>query len=156
MIKLEQVHEDSVYVEAWYAIRNHPKVRQWSRKTRAISEAEHRRWFAVSLRNPLRRLYLVRAQVPLRPGWTVIGIARLDHRKTWTELSLAVDPLYWGRGYGKMIVRLLTKAAIELTWPAPGAVVNGKNAASLKICMAAGYVTEAKKWVQLTYSRGPR
>ena len=140
---------------SWWDIRNDPKVRSWSRTAHCISPTEHGRWWRQAILNPKRKLYMV--DVAGRNGEAaVVGIARLDHRGGWTELSLAVMPSAQGRGVGSAIVRLLLERVEALRWPEAGAVVNGKNARSLRIFTKMGFVMKRRGWIELRYPVTPR
>lgn len=136
--------------QAWYEIRNDQMVRNWSRSTKVIRINEHAKWWRESLQNDKRRLFMV--EIAGQPGKAgQVGIARLDHRGAWTEISLAVIPAAHGRGIGTEIVCQLIEKAAQLRWPEIGAVVNGKNARSLRIFAKLGFVMKRKCWIELRY-----
>ncbi len=78
-----------------------------------------------------------------------IGIGRIDHRGSWTELSVVLDPFYRGVGLGTRAIQALCATVDDLGWPIPGAVINGKNRRSLKTFLKAGFALQARRWVEL-------
>lgn len=135
----------------WLSVRNNEDAVKWSRTPKAIDPKSHHVWFAESLRMEMthkRRLFLVIFHHPdFRQR--AIGIARIDHRGAWTELSIVLEPFARGRGVGTRAIQALCAMADWIAWPTPGAVVNGKNRRSLKTFLKAGFALQARRWVEL-------
>ena len=135
----------------WLSIRNNHDAVKWSRTPKPIHVQAHHVWFCESLSPTMahkRRLWLVmfcHPQFAEHP----IGIGRMDHRGTWAELSIVLDPLYRGHGLGTRAIQALCYTVDMLHWPTPGAVVNGKNRRSLKTFLKAGFSLQSRRWVEL-------
>lgn len=141
--------DDPVHLRWWYEIRNAETTRKGCRSVKKITVDEHYIWWHESKLSKTRKLFFVRRHHGIfQPQ--VVGIARLDHRKAWTEISIAIGPEWRGQGFGTVVVQQLVKR-IELNkWPVAGAVVNGKNAPSLLVFLKAGFLVKKKGFVQLT------
>lgn len=133
----------------WLEVRNDPDAVRWSRVTKPIEPNSHASWYAQALKMPLkRRLFLVTFK-PTGGREMTIGIARLDHRGTWTELSLVLEPFARGKGLGVRVIQILCGRAESIGWPVVGAVVNGRNRRSLRTFIKAGFGVRAKRWIEL-------
>lgn len=134
----------------WYELRNAPDVRKVSRSVKPIGPDEHRRWFHDSLAHPKRKLFIIEVSGNGGAVTRPVGFARLDHRGTWSEVSLALVEAARGHGIGKQAVNALREQAQRLKWPPCGAVVQGRNARSLRLFVGAGFVTASARWLQLS------
>jgi RimJ/RimL family protein N-acetyltransferase len=137
------------HAERWHEIRNDDSVRVVSRTRKRIKIEEHRAWWAESAVSRTRRLYFIVTRVnnDVHP----IGIARLDDRRSWTEVSLAVEVSWRRHGVGTAALRLLKAEAEKYHLPPLGAVIQAANAASLRLFITNGYVLKKKGFVQVAY-----
>lgn len=137
------------HADYWLHVRNDHEAVKWSRIPKPIDPQTHRDWFAESLRMPTkRRLFLLSYRPPgetERPA----GIVRADHRGTWTELSIVIDPAVRGRGLGTRAIQIVAARMETLGWPVCGAVVNGHNRRSLRMFLKAGFAVRARRWLEL-------
>lgn len=136
----------------WITIRNNADAVKWSRVPKPIDLATHHRWFRQSIGTGAglkkRRLFIVMFRHP-QYAEHPIGIGRIDHHGTWTELSIVLDPFFRGHGLGTRAIQALCAKVDEILWPTPGAVINGKNRRSLKTFLKAGFSLQARRWVEL-------
>jgi RimJ/RimL family protein N-acetyltransferase len=145
--------QNPTHMSWWYEIRNERTVRLASRSTKKITVEEHRRWWQTSSTLATRQLFFIRRQEgTFTPQ--VVGILRLDYRKTWVEVSLALAPPWRKQGIGTQALDLLQKLR-RPGLPPYGAVVSGKNLASLILFLKAGYVVQRAGFLQLTQKRTP-
>lgn len=149
-ISLDPVQfDDPVHLRWWYEIRNAETTRQGCRSVKKISVNEHYVWWHESKVSKTRKLFFVRRHhETYQPQ--VIGIARLDNRKEWSELSIALSPEWRGQGLGTIAVTRLVSKVLSLKWPAPGAVISGRNGPSLTVFLKAGFILKRKGFIQLT------
>ena len=122
--------EDCEDLLAW---RNDVVTRANSRNMKRVSRREHLSWFAASLRNPDRVMY-----VGLE-GATKIGTVRFDLLPglgSQYYVSITVSPLYRGLGYGK---GLLMSAMHELGGSSLVADIKETNEASKRLFAACGF-----------------
>ena len=149
-ITLDTVNfDDLAHLRWWYEIRNSESVRNVSRSLKKITVDEHFIWWHESKVSKTRKLFFIRKHDrEFQPQ--VVGIARLDHRKTWTEFSLAIVPEWRGQGFGRTAIDQLKAITTQLKWPLPGAVINGKNAASLVSFIKTGFIVKKKGFLQVT------
>lgn len=134
----------------WYEIRNEESVRAVSRAKRKIKADEHKVWWKESENSLTRKLFFVRYRDGARTP-QIAGFVRLDHRQTWTEVSIAIKPELRGHGIAKAALRMLAIEVANMKWPAPGAVIHAQNHASLALFIGAGYILKKKGFVQVTY-----
>lgn len=157
--RLTAEHPGDIYISPaqpqdesyWLSIRNNHDAVKWSRTPKLIDAHVHRIWFRESLSSTMakkRRLWIIFFHHPqfLKQA---IGIGRIDHRGSWSELSIVLDPLYRGRGLGTRAIQALCYTVDFLSWPMPGVVVNGKNRRSLKTFLKAGFSLQARRWIEL-------
>jgi RimJ/RimL family protein N-acetyltransferase len=119
--------EDAAYLYEW---RNDPRVRENCFDTRPFSFESHIQWLESILADTKRYLFLgIDDGVP-------VGSIRADFGENECELTWAIAPSQWGKGYGNELVRLLV-----LTLECPLCVSRTKpaNIASERICVAAGF-----------------
>ena len=150
MLTLDQViFSRDEHMAWWYDVRNDESVRTVSRVKRKIKADEHRKWWQESAKLSTRKLYFLRwRQVQSQPP-QIVGIARLDHRGTWTEVSIAVSQDWRGHGIATEALKMLAQEAARLRWPTLGAVINAQNSASLALFIKAGYTLKKKGFVQV-------
>lgn len=133
----------------WYEIRNEESVRAVSRSRKKIKADEHKAWWQASAKSKTRKLYFIRRHDGVHEP-QVVGFARLDHRETWTEVSIAVVPEWRGQKIARIALRSLVVESGNLKFPPLGAVINGQNHASLALFFGAGFVLKHKGFVQVT------
>lgn len=133
----------------WYEIRNHESVRAVSRSRKKIQVAEHKSWWQESAKSKTRKLYFIRRHDGIHAP-QVVGYARLDHRGTWTEVSIAVVPEWRGQRIARTAMRSLAIECGNLRFPPMGAIIHGQNHASLALFFGSGYVMKRKGFVQVT------
>lgn len=115
---------------------NEEETRKQSFHTEPIPWENHREWFAESLRNPDRHLYIC------YHGETPVGLYRLDREEEGAfEISYSIAQEYRERGYGKAmlsageaLLREKHPDAVKLT-----AKVKKGNEASRHLFVALGY-----------------
>ena len=90
----------------WYEIRNEASVRAASRSRKKIKAEEHRAWWQASAKLATRKLYFIRRHDGVHQP-QVVGIARLDQREGWTEISIAVVPEWRGYKIARTALRSL-------------------------------------------------
>src|SRR5438105_1627104 len=89
--------EDAGLLLAW---RNHPELIRLSSSQRAVTQAEHQQWFSslIDARPPSAYVIML-ANKP-------VGHLRFDLAAEGKALiSLYLDPLYCGQGYGAQAIR---------------------------------------------------
>jgi len=100
---LNGIERKPISLDSWSAVlswRNDPLVYVWNRVNRPISLQEHLSWFE----NRQSRI----ESEPIfsyHHNRNLIGVARLDFLSELNyEVSLIVNPLFQGNGYGKQIL----------------------------------------------------
>jgi len=97
-VTLRAVREDDVVFIR--ALRNDADAVRFSTNERAVSEAEHARWFASMLANPQMRLWVAEEDgIP-------VGQVRVAIDGERGVFSIAVEGLARGRGLGQAMLRL--------------------------------------------------
>jgi RimJ/RimL family protein N-acetyltransferase len=131
LIVVRRVDErDSDDLLAW---RNDEKTRQSSKNTAEVPLADHLRWFAASLSNPDRLMFVGLLDE------NKIGTVRFDRKPNTTNsftASVTVNPAFRGQGHGK---QLLGAAIEEIAPCALEAEIRDGNEASRKIFEACGF-----------------
>lgn len=121
-------------IEAIWGIRNHPENRINFSDQTEIRYESHRKWFAQKyLSDDASDFCFV-----LRDKGQVVGYCRFDLVGKAYNVSVALDPLYKGKGLGK---KLLSESIKKM--PAKTeflAKVKEGNEASLKIFKANGFI----------------
>jgi len=139
------------------ACRNDPETVRQFIQSRRVSPSEHLRWLKAILKNPRRRLFVAEAVVSGYFGpsfcWNLqdrVGTGRLDWNTETVEFSVTVAPEHRGQGYGKAIVAALVKEA-QAWKPKAKMVANikGKNVASLRAFLGAGFSMATNRVVRL-------
>src|SRR5262249_60381912 len=93
---------DSHNVWSW---RNDEETRHASFDSSPIDFRDHERWFAASLRDPKRKIYLVTAD------GRDVGVVRLDIDQRRAVVSIFLAPDCRGRGIGPEALRLVEARA---------------------------------------------
>lgn len=115
--------------------RNDPETRKRSHNSRKISKNEHNKWFAASLENSNRKIFIVEYNE------NPVGVIRTDNEGGVVELSWTVAPEVRGQGIGKEMVSLFVKKINE---PIRAEVKVG-NEASRRIAEGVGMRLDYKK-----------
>ncbi len=89
--------------ERLYAWRNHPVVREGTRRTDEIPYTEHVRWFKRVLSDPKRILLIG------EDGGIPVGCVRFDIHDRQAEISIYLDPELIGQGWGGRLLRAAEK-----------------------------------------------
>ncbi len=125
---------DSADLFAW---RNDPQTRAVSLNTDEVAWADHERWFAASLENPRRVIYLV------RDGANAIGMIRfdIDEAGERAEVSINLNPNARGKGFGtRTLIAGLEQFAVDRPdLRGTTAQIRSTNAPSIAIFTKAGY-----------------
>jgi len=82
-------HDDELLLLRW---ANEASVRDMARSREPISAENHATWFASSLANPWRRIFIA------MDGLTPLGQIRLDRRDNRAEIDISVDQRARNRG----------------------------------------------------------
>jgi L-amino acid N-acyltransferase YncA len=142
------IFDREVHMVWWYEIRNEDSVRATSRSRKKIKADEHKTWWKESATLNMRKLYFIRRHDGVHQP-QVVGLARLDHRVTWTEVSIAVTKDWRGQGIARAALQLLVSEAESHRWPSLGAVIHAQNRASLALFFGCGFVLKKKGFVQV-------
>lgn len=137
--------DDAAMLLAW---RNDPVTRQESINTDAIGLQDHQSWLKRVLENPARKLFIAES------ANAAVGTVRADYspEQQHTELSWTVAPVYRGKGFGKVMVKLLADAlADQLLY----ARVKASNQASINIALYAGFQFQAEQQGVCSFLRQP-
>lgn len=132
--------DDSDSLLAW---RNDPVAIAASLDPRPVSQADHDRWFAGVIADPLRTIYIARDS----SSGERVGMCRFDSLPDQSSavLSIIVAPDWRGRGVGG----LLLTASLSRFRDDNGetrtllAQVRCDNAASTRLFVAAGFVIDS-------------
>jgi UDP-2,4-diacetamido-2,4,6-trideoxy-beta-L-altropyranose hydrolase len=121
--------------ERVWELNNDPGVRAVSSNTEPIAADQHRRWFLERLLDSATALHMI-----VDESGSAIGVIRLEHRGSHSEVSLAIDRDERGRGVGRAAIR----AAVALSsarWPGlpAHAWIAEDNVASRRCFEAAGF-----------------
>ncbi|MEE4185015.1 MAG: GNAT family N-acetyltransferase [Gammaproteobacteria bacterium] len=123
---------DADTVLSW---RNDPHTVAMSVGSAVISKADHERWFARILDDPLTTLYLASAD------GADIGVCRfdLDPRSEQAEVSINLNPAMRGKGLALPLLEAAI-AAYRLDKPVPlTATIKNGNGPSLRIFARCGF-----------------
>lgn len=123
---------DSATVLRW---RNDPHTVAMSVTASAVSQAEHDRWFAKQLGEPLTKLYIATVE------GTEIGVCRFDRDPSTdaAEVSINLNPAMRGRGLARPLLEAAIATycrgqAITLT-----ATIKQSNQPSLRVFARCGF-----------------
>lgn len=133
----------------WYEIRNEASVRVVSRSRKKIKADDHKVWWQESAKSKTRKLYFIRRHDGVHQP-QVVGFVRLDHRGTWTEVSIAVSLEWRGAGVARAALQDAIEEAADAKWPPLGAVIHAQNRASLAVFIGCGFMLKKKGFVQVT------
>lgn len=145
--------DDPVHLRWWYELRNAESTRRGCRSMKKITVDEHFVWWHESKLSKTRKMFFVRCRKVMGVQPEVVGFLRLDKRSDtteWTEISIAISPEWRGNGVGATVVRHAVHMIGAIKWPTPGAVINGRNAASLSLFLRAGFLLKRKGFIQVT------
>ena len=123
--------EDSEYL---LNIRNTPEVRRQCFKNKIVVKGEHQEWMKMVLEDPDWSVYVVVVdQLP-------IGRAQV-HRvsSSIAEISYALHPQHWGKGYGKEILDMVQQRVKELKCVVMAASVRATNTRSHRLLSKYGF-----------------
>jgi len=125
--------EDVRRVWEW---RNDPEARGASFTTREIPFEEHRDWFARAVADPRRRMFVILAH------GRAVGYVRFTLDDDRAEISVGVDALERGRGYGTVAIGIASD--LVLTGPVRRVVAHVKtdNPRSRATFERAGFVLD--------------
>lgn len=136
-IKMRIVNEaDCMDLFNW---RNDPVTRKNSvSNTDAVPLEDHKKWFAVKLKDPHSRIYIGVAEK------NKVGMMRFDVEDDHIVVTTHVNPLYRGIGVGTKIMALTTRDAYEKFKKPIIAKIRNDNVASIKMCAKNGYIIKEK------------
>lgn len=133
MILRNATLEDCQWV---FDCRNDPETRKNSFNSQVVNLEDHEKWFANSLSMLTRKIYIAEInKVPL-------GVVRLDLNNTSeARISINVDLLYRGKGYGSKLVKQIGVYAKEWRNELQLIIAEVKpyNTSSIKCFQNAGY-----------------
>ena len=121
--------------------RNEPVTREASFNTNYVPYEDHERWFSQKMKDPNARIVII-----LNPSGREVGYVRFTIVDEKAEISVGVDGVERGRGYGTEAIR---RSSDELL--ATGEVkhilasIKGGNAASIAAFQHAGFTPTAVK-----------
>jgi len=139
-IRLVKASEDDAkIIWEW---RNHPEIRKRCSNLGLVSWEEHQKWFFEKIKDIKAHIYMVLL------GKNKAGVIRFEDKGKNIVVSVNLDPVYFGRGMGSIIIELGTKKLLEennLTKTIL-ASIKPDNIASQKAFIKAGYrILEKKK-----------
>lgn len=97
MIRLQKVSQRDITF--LYNLRNNPTVRINSFNTKTIRLSEHKKWFEKTINNKGTKLFII-----MKSGKR-IGQVRFDTNKLESEINIAIEDKYRGKGYGSEAIR---------------------------------------------------
>jgi UDP-2,4-diacetamido-2,4,6-trideoxy-beta-L-altropyranose hydrolase len=134
-------HASLADAEPAWAWRNAQSTRRHFHDPRAVPLAEHLAWWARSLDDPARELFVAAI------GDLPVGVLRLDHGETSSTVSIYLDPAMVGLGLGPHMLRALqTHSLSGSRHPRLRAEVLDTNVASLAAFERAGFVRGLNEW----------
>jgi len=117
--------------EEWLLeLQREPETRRFANDASAPTEESHRRWFAATLADPARRLFII------EHGGKRAGMLRLDQGLEAVRVSIAISPASYRLAIGSAALVLASRA---IPGRALEAEIFPENAASLALFSAAGY-----------------
>lgn len=118
--------------EFLFELRNDPQTVAQSIQSKPVTWEEHSNWFANSLKNQNRQIYVA------SHNGEIVGMGRADwsENDNSVELSWAVVPSKRGTGYGTMLVRTLSELHSH---QGRVAKIKAENIGSQKAASAAGF-----------------
>jgi UDP-2,4-diacetamido-2,4,6-trideoxy-beta-L-altropyranose hydrolase len=126
---------DSDLVLGW---RNDPFIMARGSSQRSVGATEHRAWFAASIADRNRRLWIVNA------GEDPAGLVRFDRVGLDAVVSVYLVERYCGRGLGVAAIRQGSRLALD-AWPIERiiAYVRTDNDSARRAFVRAGFALEA-------------
>ena len=110
-----------------WRIRNHPRIRKAAFTSEPISLEIHQSWFGTYL-SASKNIFWVLELVPPK----VIGYCRYDFAQDHYKVSIAIDPIYHGLGYGLYFLSETLSSMKRFSLPIM-AFVKPDNVASLRL-----------------------
>lgn len=130
-------HADCRKLFSW---QKDPNSRRYCRNPHPPTWEEHKRWFEVSMENPLRKIFVV------EDDGTPVGVVRLDickDKPEEAEVSILISPGWKKRKYGKRaLIALRRRFNAYALW----AEVLPANKVSQKLFASVGYQRSAGNW----------
>ncbi|MFZ4079191.1 MAG: GNAT family N-acetyltransferase [Microbacteriaceae bacterium] len=131
--------DDSRDIFEW---RNDPTTRSVSLSTEEVNWTDHDRWFAASMANPRRKIYICEADLGDETVEPVCMVRfDLDDSGEQAEVSINVNPLARGRGFGTEALRSGLRRFSD-DWPSVARVtarIRDSNSASVALFTKAGF-----------------
>ena len=122
-----------------YKWQIHPSVRRYSRIKIPPSFTEHQNWFAKSLNNEYREIWIFECDT--KP----LGQLRVD-KGDKNEVSILISPDDAGKGYGQMALKLICEYYSDIDlW----AYVKAENIASIKLFSKNNFLHQYGNWYML-------
>ena len=118
-----------------FAWRNHPDVRGYFFNPNPISWKEHKGWFAKKSKDPDTTMYLIYCE------GEKIGIVRYEDKADAIAVSVMLNPIFLGKGFGSKIIALGTQKFVKQKRPDKPIIAEIKrgNIASIKAFQKAGF-----------------
>ena len=141
---------DSSLILAW---RNDPEAIAMSTTQRAVTEAEHDRWYIKVLTDITVHLYVAETDIRTE-AWqpetiASVGMGRINEERGVAVLSYSIDKGIRGHGYGGELVAALTAKAYELGYTSIQADVRHTNTASIRALLGQGFEIELHELLRL-------
>lgn len=130
-------NQDCEQIFTW---QSNPVTRRYCRNPNLPTWEEHQEWFAASLENPRRSLYIIEDQ-----GMPV-GVVRLDtlkEKQETAEVSILIGPAFYGQGYARRALLALRRQHPETIFVAE---ILPENVHSQKLFIDAGYILYDTNW----------
>lgn len=118
--------------------KNHPSTRKTSFVTDPIPVEKHKEWFANTLKNPNKHLFIA-----LLDG-TEIGVLRLDVTGKTAVVHVIIAPDLRGKGLGTKAISLLCKEGEKLGMKELKARIRPDNEKSMFIFTKLGFELRSK------------
>lgn len=124
--------KDSRDIWTW---RNHPGVRKNCFNKRSVPWKEHQNWFYSKIRNANARVYVASKKK------SKIGVIRFEAKEDDYNVSINLNPEFFGKGFGSQIIKLGTEKILSGTKNKRPitAKIKKNNIASRKAFSKAGY-----------------
>jgi RimJ/RimL family protein N-acetyltransferase len=130
-----------------WAWRNSLLARKNSFNSRYISWQEHKRWFSSKIKDGRTKIYI--AKINKRK----IGCIRFEVIRDYVQVSIHLNPIYIGKGFGAVIIKNGTLKFLKETNPTKPIMASIKkdNIASQKVFLKAGYKLKDVAKTKLIY-----
>lgn len=86
-------------VQKIFNLRNHPEIRKNSFSLEALIFCEHQSWFQKSLSDINKHILIAS-----NSNDEFLGVVRFDFIKNYAEVSIYIDPVFHGLGYGSIVL----------------------------------------------------